>query len=351
MKQFRRSLAALALLAGTACAGDALLGAGPRVDNAAIFDEVWRAFDLHYSYFAIRNVDWDHSRAKYRPLALAAGSDRALASVIGSMMRELQDVHVVLTPTGDINPMRYVSESELRATHFDPRRVISQYVGDAEATARNNITYGHLDDRVGYIAIPSFRGRDWAGEIDEALAALGADAVIVDVRDNRGGDNGLAVEVAGRFADRERTYGYVRLRDGPSHDDFTDYIPERVRPAGRRFRGTVIVLTNRQTMSAAEDFALAMRSIPGVRVVGDTTAGASGGPIVRELPNGWTFQLSEWIAYTAARRPFEGSGLSPDIAVRTSSQDGDVDIILDTAHAIATADLARIHNTSGGGGR
>jgi carboxyl-terminal processing protease len=175
--------------------------------------------------------------------------------------------------------------------------------------------------------------------MDEALAALpGATRLVVDVRDNPGGSVRVAAEVAGRFADRPRTYGYVRLRDGASHGAFTDYIARAVSPAGARaFRGPVYVLTNRRSLSAAEDFVLAMRAMPGVTAVGDTTAGASGGPITRELPNGWTYQLSTWVAYTADRRTFEGVGLPPDVAATPARGDEarGVDAAMDAALARA----------------
>jgi C-terminal processing protease CtpA/Prc len=80
-----------------------------------------------------------------------------------------------------------------------------------------------------------------------------------------------------------------------------------------------------------------MRSIPGVTVVGDTTAGASGGPIVRELANGWTYQLSEWIEYTTAYATFEDVGLAPDIVVKASAADMSrgSDPVLERALALA----------------
>lgn len=346
-RRARRVVVIAACCLGAGCAGDALLGAAPRADNAAIFDEVWRMFDLHYSYFGIKDVDWNASKARYRPEAIAAETDDGLAFVIGEMLNELRDVHVVLTPGAEIAPIRFTSEHEQRSTHFSAARVEGSYVDDARRTSGGYIRYGRLDERVGYVGIGSFAGRGWSREIDEALREIAADALVIDVRNNQGGDNGIAVEIAGRFADRQRTYGYVRLRNGPRHDAFTDFIPERVRPAGSRFRGPVVVLTNRRTMSAGEDFVLAMRSIPGVRVIGDTTGGASGGPIVRELPNGWTYQLSEWIAYTADRRPFEGVGLVPDIALSATAQDGDTDIVLETAHSLVATDLARGRNASG----
>src|SRR5262249_51847823 len=161
--------------------------------------------------------------------------------------------------------------------------------------------------------IASFLDEDWAGEMDDALAKLGAvNAVIIDVRDNSGGSKTVATNIAGRFADRDRTYGYVRLRNGPRHDQFSDDITETVKPQGSRHHdGPVFVLSNRGCMSAAEDFILVMRVLPTTTVVGDTTVGASGGPLVRELANGWTYQMSQWIAYTPDHKTFEGVGLPP----------------------------------------
>jgi C-terminal processing protease CtpA/Prc len=161
---------------------------------------------------------------------------------------------------------------------------------------------------------------------------------VLDIRNNGGGSYGLAQAVAGRFTDRSRTAGYIRRRNGPAHTDLTDYMPEVVSPAGSaQFIGVVLLLTNRGTFSSGESFTLAMRSRANTTVVGDTTGGASGGPIVRELANGWTYQLSEWIEYTPDRRTFEGIGLAPDIVVKPTAADSgkETDAALDAALAIA----------------
>jgi C-terminal processing protease CtpA/Prc len=172
--------------------------------------------------------------------------------------------------------------------------------------------------------------------MDDALGRLGGvDAVIVDVRNNSGGNKVIATEVAGRFADRKRVFGYVRLRNGPGHEDFSADIEEAVEPQGsQRHAGRVLVLSDRGCMSAAEDFILAMHALPMTTVVGDTTIGASGGPLVRELANGWTYQMSQWVAYTADHRIFEGIGLAPDVFVRAGT-DIAIDLQLERAVALA----------------
>jgi C-terminal processing protease CtpA/Prc len=301
-----------------------------------MFDDLWREFDLHYSYFALKPVDWDSLGTHYRPLAVAARNDAAFGAVLGTMVGELRDLHVAVT-AGDI-VYRYRSLYELTGTPIIEGLIFTKYVESSFVSSGGHIRGGRVAPEVGYLRINSFIGEGWSGEMDDALSRLGrVDALIIDVRDNSGGSKQTATEIAGRFADRERTFGYVRLRNGPRHDDFSDDIVETVKPAGsRRFFGPVIVLTNRGSMSAAEDFTLAMHTLSRATIVGDTTAGASGGPLVRELANGWTYQMSQWIAYTADHRIFEGIGLAPDLVVKAGA-DWSIDRPLETAIEIASS--------------
>jgi carboxyl-terminal processing protease len=191
---------------------------------------------------------------------------------------------------------------------------------------------------VGYVHIASFGGGGGADEIDEALASFGdATAVILDVRNNGGGSSNLAEAIAGRFVDGERVFAHVRWRNGPAHGDLTDYIALRVKPAARQFAGSVIVLTNRKAVSASEHFVLALRSQPSIVLVGDTTAGALGNPMIRELPNGWTYRLPQWIEYGPQREPYEGIGVAPAVVVRATAADSSAgrDVQLETALQLA----------------
>jgi hypothetical protein len=314
---YRRTIAvAIACSALAACADIAGPPNGGATDNAALFDQTWRDVDLHYSYFDYKGIDWDSLGAVYRPRAVAAASGLELARVLGRMLAELRDVHVSLTPVGVGGPIRYVSRYDTADVHFDEWATLSRYVSGVRRTSGGHVIFGMADSVTGYVRIPTFEGRDWASELDEALNALStARNLIVDVRNNPGGRRALAFELAGRFADRERTFAYLRQRNGPSHHDFTDYTPVKVNPAGAAFRGDVYLLTNRKSCSSAEEFALALRVQPRVTVLGDTTAGASGGPVPRELPNGWIYQISEWIEYTLTGAIVQDVGVAPDVVV------------------------------------
>lgn len=298
-------------LALAAC--DGLLVPDPRATAPIqIFDQVWGDFDRYYAHFALSGVDWQVARAHYRPLAAAAANEYALAAAIAAMLGELQDPHVTLyTPV-----WTYQDTTGFRPGCFEP--AVTERYAPTTKTPGGHIAYGWIGPRLGYIRISSFAGTDWGGEIDLALAALAdASALVLDVRGNGGGDPGTAEAIAGRFLQKTAVAEYVRYRSGPGHDEFGQAYPIEVSPAGpRRFDGRVALLTDRRDFSAAESFVLDLRAGARVTVVGDTTGGASGRPIVRELPNGWTYRLSTWLAYTPAGQPYERIGLPPDIAVR-----------------------------------
>jgi carboxyl-terminal processing protease len=313
----RRGAFALAALVALSACSDAIVGPRASADNAAIFDEVWKQFDLHYSYFSLKRVDWDSLGAGFRPRAIAARNDAELATTLGEMMNSLGDPHVALS-TGGNTSLRYLTPWERSEAQFSESVVAEVYVRDLRAATGGHIRYGTAAPGVGYIRIPSFAGS--AAEMDEALAALsGVGSVVLDLRANGGGGNRLAIAMAGRFVSQRRLYAWVKLRNGPKRSDFTDFIAQYVAPAGHQFTGRVAVLTDRRTMSSAEDFVLALRTRDELTVVGDTTAGASGGPVTRELANGWTYQLSEWMEFTADKRLFEEVGLAPDIVARPAS--------------------------------
>jgi hypothetical protein len=336
-----KAIAACILAAATfGCAGS-IVGADASPNQSAVFDEVWQQFDLHYSFFQLKQINWDSLGAYYRPLALQAATDQEFASVISRMLRELRDVHVTLTPTGTRSTLTYASPMDTIPAYYNDNVVFQHYVTSSTLSATGHLRYGMLTASIGYIRIPSFGDAGWASEIDAALDQMrAATKIVVDVRNNYGGDYRLAADIAGRFADHSRTFGYLKYRNGPSHSDFTPYATETVSPSGpRQFTGPVYVLSNRRDFSSAEDFILAMRSLPNTTVVGDTTAGASGGPIVRELSNGWTYQLSEWIEYTSDKQTFEGVGLAPNYFARGTATDAQrfVDSAIDRALLLAQA--------------
>lgn len=311
------------------------VGPDAELDRAGLLEQVWRDLDRHYALFVVKGVDWgDSLRDAYRGRAAQSTNDSALADVVGAMLAELRDLHVNLFDGSRL--YRYAGYDG-RPAFFDPN-VVAYYVTDRGGAPNGHMAFGHAAPDIGYVWILHFNRDGFDIDIDTVLARL-ADvrALIVDVRHNPGGELSNMLTVAGRFADRDRTYGFRRVRDGPGHDDLSSPEPLVVSPLGpRRFSGPVAVLTNRRSVSAAEGFVLAMRTVPNVTIVGDSTAGGSGLPLARELPNGWTYRFSASIWYDVSHAPFEEIGLAPDVWVRGSADElaARRDAVLDTALAV-----------------
>ena len=86
-----------------------------------------------------------------------------------------------------------------------------------------------------------------------------------------------ATRMAQRFTNEKVLTGYIQHKTGKGHSDFSDPTPIYVEPSNSiRWQKKVIVLTNRHSYSATNDFVNSMRCFPNVTLVGDKTGGGSG---------------------------------------------------------------------------
>ena len=78
--------------------------------------------------------------------------------------------------------------------------------------------------------------------------------------------------------------GYIQHKTGKGHSDFSDPEPIYLEPSNSiRWQKKVMLLTNRHSYSATNDFVNAMRYFPNVTLVGDKTGGGSGLPFLRNF--------------------------------------------------------------------
>jgi carboxyl-terminal processing protease len=162
------------------------------------------------------------------------------------------------------------------------------------------------------IAIHSFRDAQVVAQLDAALDAIGpTTTLVIDVRDNPGGDLALATQALGRFARAPTT---VLTTDGPGSSG-----PVTVAPRGAwQVTAPVLVLTNYWTVGAAEAFAVALDAL-GATVVGTRMGGEGVRTETLELPN-----TGYEIVYASARllHP-NGTAVSafvPDVEVDMASK-------------------------------
>ncbi|HZQ90358.1 MAG TPA: S41 family peptidase [Terriglobales bacterium] len=317
----------------TVTAGSAQVSAS---DFAGQFDALWSTFNQNYSYFDYKHIDWDAARATFRARAQAARTEDQLVAVVKDMLGTLHDQHVTLIDPTGATVRTFVPSQPV---NFDTSVFNSQYAERASFTPGPGGRFGFgFFNGVGYIQISSWNTTTvHIEDLDAAMENFrNTAALIVDVRNNGGGDDQLAYQFAGRFADATRTTEFVQFRNGPLHSDFTALQSRTIAPRGAfQFTRPVVLLIGRGCASSNESFIAAMRELPNVTVMGDTSAGASGNPGTFQLGGGWSYTVSRWIDYTAEKQVIEDQGIAPAIQVAASAADfaAGRDPVLDAAIA------------------
>jgi hypothetical protein len=310
-------IALVTLLAGSGCRGATEPASE---DFGAAFDRMWSEFDVTYPYFEFKGIDWDAIRAAWRDEAAASPDLTTFLGVIRQVLAPLRDVHVVLeSPNGARSPT-YTSTAFV---NWDRDAWLASIAGAGWVQAAPNLGSGRMDG-VAYMAIGSWNSQQFmVAQVDQILEQFRNEpSLIIDVRPNGGGNDQLALAVAERFTTQPFVGAWVRYRSGPDHDDLGPLQPRNLTPRGAwQFSGQVIVLAGRGCASSNEHFISAMRELPNVTIVGDTTAGATANPAPFALTAGWKVWISRWMAYTADQKIIEWNGIPPDVVVPATAED------------------------------
>ena len=324
--------------------GAVLLSSCTKVDiyentPAGNFEALWGIIDEHYCFFDCKaeeyGLDWDAVYRKYKRKIADGMSTAGLFEVLGDMLDELRDGHVNLYAAHDV--ARYWDFREGYAANFS-EEIQVRYLGTDYKIA-SGLRYTILPDNIGYIYVPSFSNGIGEGNLDECLYALAlCRGLIIDVRNNGGGNLSYAETLAARFTNERVLTGYISHKTGTGRSDFSSPQPVYLESSnGIRWQKPVCVLTNRSSYSATNDFVKIMRTLPLVTIVGDRTGGGSGLPFSSELPNGWSVRFSACPSFDVHMQHTE-FGIDPDVRVDMSDEDRarGVDTIIETARAIIT---------------
>ncbi len=262
-------------------------------DPQGNFDQLWRTLDEHYCFFASKDVDWNEVGERYRAMVRPDMDGRELFDLCSAMLDELRDGHVNLSSTYATSYYRNWWSDYPQ--NYDAR-LVREYYLDFNYLTIGGIDYAVLPENIGYMHYSSFSYGIGEGNLDAILVDFATcRGLIIDVRDNGGGDLTNVRKLVARFIDRKILAGTICHKSGPGHDDFSEPYPFYFEPAeqGRMmWMKPVVVLCNRSTFSAANNFVSVMKTLPQVAVVGSTTGGGSGMPFSSELQNGWGVRFS-----------------------------------------------------------
>ena len=274
--------------------------------------------DEHYCFFSYKDVDWNEVHTRYAARISENMTNDALFTVLGEMLAEVKDGHVNLVASHDV--ARYTKWYDYYPYNFDTK-IQDNYLGTDYGIA-SGLKYKILDDNIGYIYYGSFSSGIGDGNLSQVFDRFAVcDGVILDVRNNGGGELTNSEKLASYFFNDKTLVAYMLHKTGKGHDDFSKPYEIYVEPAnGLRFQKKVVVLTNRRCYSAANDFVNMMRYAPNAILMGDKTGGGSGMPFSSELPNGWSVRFSASPILDAGKNHIE-FGINPDISQDMTDED------------------------------
>ena len=362
--------------------------------EARVFDRAWELVAKHYWDRSRTGETWADARDHFRPLALKARDRPAFYTVLGEMLASLGDSHVyaidplqiaigkardageaaegfgfMMMPdddgrwlvtrvvTGSAAAMAGVQIGwEVKAVNGKPVDIDYQPIQNesanfdfvdengtdhplrlmAEMQAAQPVRRAvHLSGKVLLVALDGFNPGD-----DKWLARTLEDgprpsAVILDLRDNDGGDADVIAKVAGLFfaEDRPLVQRIERRQN-----------VQKLHGTGRRaYLGPLAILVGADSASGAEALAALVDESGRGITVGERTAGALTGASEYRLPDGGQLSVAEFDIRTPGGRRLEGVGLEPRIPIKPSLADRRAgrDPVLDRALiAVRSRDLA-----------
>lgn len=190
--------------------------------------------------------------------------------------------------------------------------------------------------RVAYIQVGTF-ATSTPGAVAQAISELDPEALVLDLRNNGGGQVNAAVRLCSLFLKPGTEITSVHRKSG------VDVL--RALPAGPRFDGPLVVLLNENSASASELTAGALHDHDRALLVGHQSFGKGAVQRILPLADGSALKITTAHYRTPSGQSIEGRGLVPDVSAETalrwvgtlSERDEQLQVALDCATRSLTA--------------
>ncbi len=179
---------------------------------------------------------------------------------------------------------------------------------------RQKVTLSHssmkiLENNIGYIDVQSFTSslpQDFDSYIKE-FSDKNISKVIIDLRDNGGGDLNAAIEVAKKLLPAG-LIGKLKYKDESRN---VDIFSENLNAPNYK----MLVLVNENTASASEFLAMALQSRGRAKLLGAHTYGKGCMQVIMEAPTGSGLKFTVGEYFSPKDERVHKTGLNPDIEV------------------------------------
>ncbi len=255
---------------------------------------------------------------------LAASSAERAGLRPGYVLKKVDDAQLVSLEDA-LGRLHGAPNTKVRVTYLDEGDVEHEAMLERELIEMNQIDKVQLGklslyslfeskrlaDGIGYIRFTTFIDA-LNKKIHAAIESMhDAPGLIIDLRGNGGGDDSVAIKMAGMLFDRQTQLMITKTRKG---DD--KYY--QAKPQKNAFLGPVVILVDEGSGSASEQFAAGMQESGRAVVIGKTTMGEDMDADLTKLPSGAYMVY----AYGQPRTPrgvvIEGRGVIPNTEVGLS---------------------------------
>jgi len=286
-------------------------------DHVQIFEEFWTYVDEHYIYFEEKNVDWTAVKKEYIRQIHDGMKEEDLYNLCHAALLELKDSHNRIQA-----PDYYKRSFDIREGYniqFNIDVVRENYIKQP-FEKKGNVYSSILEENIGYIYISAMSRFGSLTNTIRTMKEDGVTGLVLDVRNNGGGDSNSLPRILGDFVEEETLLGYYLEKSGPGHSDVTEPLVSKAIPSGDFFFDLpVSVITNRGSYSATSYLAAMFKQIPKTTIVGQKTGGGGGGNLGYQLSNEWIVAVSVSDFLYPSFDSIE-SGVEPDINIENTKE-------------------------------
>ncbi|KZW98635.1 hypothetical protein JL49_22120 [Pseudoalteromonas luteoviolacea] len=313
-----------------------------------LFEYVWHTLNEYYAFFELRGIDWQQVYTDYKPKVTDSITQSEFIEIMDEILTEFGDGHLSLSSddgsSADGNKIDTLLkeallhddeniEGALAELNHNEFRVLKHLMQDGKLRTYDNsdaLFYGKISDDLGYVRID--RVSDMVADnssdgivprvehdltntdkiMEQVLTEFAdVEAMIIDLRYNKGGYDNVSRKIAGYFTDEAYGFGTKQVSN-KAHQGQS--IELTVTPSEtQRFTKPIYVLTGENTGSGGEVLAEALKALPQSKLVGEATNGSVSDSLNHELPGGWELSLSHQVYKNQAGDVLEKTGVTPDI--------------------------------------
>jgi hypothetical protein len=312
-----------------------------KTDSKSIFNEYATLVKEKYAMLEFKKVDIQHLQDSISNTISSELTEKELFDKLTIITQRLKDGHTHLLKNSDdgytydfISDFPVGFHYGILADNYLAKSIAPNIKAIEGGDIGHKIVYGFTpqSSEIAYMWIPSWNVELSDDEIESVFSEVkGAKALIIDIRQNTGGNPGLATKFASYLTDKTIYTGCEKFKTGPGTNDFSSSkIYLEPSNSSNKFLKPVAVLTDRYCYSASTTFSYSVNPLEQVTFIGQRTGGGSGGVSDGFLANGWEWALStsEFIDYQETHLD---NGFEPDISVALDTLDKTQDEVIERA--------------------